>query len=351
MNKYLVTASAFAMLIAAPALAADQSAAPADTDVKVMENTENTGSAVDSTQAAATEQQPGEIDANELIGKDIHNSQGEELGEVNSVILSQDGQVQSVIVGVGGFLGIGQRDVAISWDELNVGPDGEEIVANLSREQLEQMPEYQFAEGQERGTAFEGGDLAGTPSTPHAQSDRMAAAPSGEMNVGTAGEARSSEGAGTAAGAGAAVGAGAGAASGMAAGDGTTPRDGDAAQTQQQAAGAQEMGEISDLSADEVIGRDVVNMNGEDVGEIEDIVLDQNDAKFAVISVGGFLGMGDKSVAVSLDELKLGENDAILMSEATEEQLKDLPEYDKSAYKPSESTDGASPSTPAAPTR
>lgn len=341
MNKYLVTASAFAMLVAAPALAADQGAAPADTDVKVMERTESTG-AVGSTQAAATQQQPDQIDANELIGKDIHNAQGEDVGEVNSVILSQDGQVEAVVVGVGGFLGMGQRDVAISWDDLNVGPNGEEIVANVSREQLEQLPEYEFLEGQERGSAFQGGDLAGTPSTPDSQGDRMAAAPAGEMNVGPAGEARSSDTAGTAAGT--AAGAGAGAASGMAA---DTTRDSAAERTQDQAANAQAMSEISEMSADEVIGRDVVNMSGEDVGEIEDIVLDQNDAKFAVISVGGFLGIGDKSVAVSMDELKLGENDAILMSEATEEQLKDMPEYDKSAYKPSERTDGASPAAPA----
>jgi sporulation protein YlmC with PRC-barrel domain len=87
------------------------------------------------------------------------------------------------------------------------------------------------------------------------------------------------------------------------------------------------------FSADELIGKDVVNAKGDEVGEIEDVVIDPaSKAMYAIVSVGGFLGMGDKDVALSFDQLRLGADDAILMSEQSEDQLKQLPAYDKSRY-------------------
>lgn len=91
------------------------------------------------------------------------------------------------------------------------------------------------------------------------------------------------------------------------------------------------------MSADELIGRDVVNANGEQVGDIEDIVMDaQGEAMYAVVSVGGFLGMGEKEVALPFDQLRLGADDAILMSEQSEEQLEQMPAYEETRYKPVE---------------
>ena len=45
-----------------------------------------------------------------------------------------------------------------------------------------------------------------------------------------------------------------------------------------------------------------------------------------MVSVGGFLGIGDKDVAVPLNDLQLGEDEAYLMSAATEDQLKQMPD-------------------------
>jgi putative membrane protein len=84
------------------------------------------------------------------------------------------------------------------------------------------------------------------------------------------------------------------------------------------------------MTAEELIGKTVVTSNGEDVGEIEDIVLNREDkAVLAVISVGGFLGIGEKDVVVPFNNLKQGEKEAILMTAATEEQLKNMPAYKK----------------------
>lgn len=97
--------------------------------------------------------------------------------------------------------------------------------------------------------------------------------------------------------------------------------------TQEAARPANPFGE---MTANDLIGQKVVNKNGDKVGKIDDIVLNSNDqAVLAVISVGGFLGIGDKLVAVPFDQLQLDKDKAILMSSATAEQLKTMPEYKK----------------------
>ena len=88
------------------------------------------------------------------------------------------------------------------------------------------------------------------------------------------------------------------------------------------------------VSLDKVLGAEVVTAAGEEVGEIEDVVLDQNGEYYAVLSVGGFLGIGEKKVAVPLDELQLREDQAYLMTAATEAQLEQMPEYDEQQYRP-----------------
>jgi putative membrane protein len=85
---------------------------------------------------------------------------------------------------------------------------------------------------------------------------------------------------------------------------------------------------LGDKTANDLIGQSVVNQNGDSVGEIYDIVLNASDqAVLAVVSVGGFLGIGEKNVAVPFEQLQPSDNEAILMSTATEEELKAMPEY------------------------
>jgi putative membrane protein len=88
------------------------------------------------------------------------------------------------------------------------------------------------------------------------------------------------------------------------------------------------------VSMENVLGSEVVNTKGEDVAEIEDVVMDQSGKQYAVLSVGGFLGIGEKKVAIPLDELQLGKDKAYLMTAETEDQLKQMPEYDENQYQP-----------------
>jgi hypothetical protein len=54
---------------------------------------------------------PSGADAKKLIGRNVKNPQDETVGEIESVYISADGKVDSVILGVGGFLGMGERHV------------------------------------------------------------------------------------------------------------------------------------------------------------------------------------------------------------------------------------------------
>lgn len=82
------------------------------------------------------------------------------------------------------------------------------------------------------------------------------------------------------------------------------------------------------MKARDLIGRDVVNAAGREVGEIDDIVMNEQDnAIYAIVGVGGFLGLGEKDVAIPFEQLRLGADNVILMSEKGASDLKQMPSY------------------------
>ena len=89
---------------------------------------------------------------------------------------------------------------------------------------------------------------------------------------------------------------------------------------------------LAELQAEKVIGMDVVNAKGDEIGEVKDLVLDNQQVAHAVVSVGGFLGIGAKDVAVPFEQLRVGPENVILMSETSESELKQMPEYKKDQY-------------------
>ncbi|OCK57985.1 PRC-barrel domain-containing protein [Bradyrhizobium sp. LMTR 3] len=56
--------------------------------------------------------------ASKLMGLDVYNDANEKLGEVNELILDKEGKVNAVVIGVGGILGVGEHDIAVSMDKL-----------------------------------------------------------------------------------------------------------------------------------------------------------------------------------------------------------------------------------------
>jgi sporulation protein YlmC with PRC-barrel domain len=56
--------------------------------------------------------------ASKLMGLDVYNDANDKLGEINELILDKNGKVNAVVIGVGGFLGMGEHDIAVSMDKL-----------------------------------------------------------------------------------------------------------------------------------------------------------------------------------------------------------------------------------------
>jgi sporulation protein YlmC with PRC-barrel domain len=82
----------------------------------------------------------------------------------------------------------------------------------------------------------------------------------------------------------------------------------------------------------DLMGKNVVNDRNEKIGKIDDIIISPNpDAKlpaasFAVIGVGGFLGIGKKDVVIPMGQLKI-QNKQLMLAGATKDALKALPEF------------------------
>lgn len=95
------------------------------------------------TPAPTTGPMRSEMNLATLIGSDVKNSQGQTIGEVDNVVLDPSGRVDTVVVTVGGFMGLGGRDVALKWTDLKVNDGGREVIVDMTEMQLKQMPEYQ----------------------------------------------------------------------------------------------------------------------------------------------------------------------------------------------------------------
>ncbi|MEX2489560.1 MAG: PRC-barrel domain-containing protein [Pseudomonadales bacterium] len=86
--------------------------------------------------------------ASTLIGAEVSTSDGEDLGSVDDLIIDEDGQVVAIVVGVGGFLGMAEKNVAIGWGRVTQSGTGEEqeLRVDLTREELRSAPEFEETE-------------------------------------------------------------------------------------------------------------------------------------------------------------------------------------------------------------
>lgn len=94
------------------------------------------------------------IDAKQLLGTDVKNAENEKVGEVQAVQLDSAGKVRNLIVGVGGFMGLGERAVAVEPSALSVADNGDTLRTTLTKDQLKAMPEYEYSDKSYRGKLF-----------------------------------------------------------------------------------------------------------------------------------------------------------------------------------------------------
>lgn len=88
------------------------------------------------------------------------------------------------------------------------------------------------------------------------------------------------------------------------------------------------------LSATTLIGDRVMNRTGEDLGKIEELMIDLERGRvaYAVLSFGGFLGMGDKLFAIPFQALRLDKDENSFMLDVDKEKLKNAPGFDKNNW-------------------
>jgi sporulation protein YlmC with PRC-barrel domain len=242
-------------------------------------------------------------DTRKLIGRNIKNAEGDTIGEIKSIYLNKDGKVDSVMVGVGGFLGVGDREVRIAWSDLKITDNGEKVMVNMTKDELKAKPEYRYKNDSWRGQVFtDTGPWTARPGDARPASDQLAQTTK------------------------------------PAADRPTTDRPNVAATTS-----TGDFNAAGEMSGDALIGATVRNDRREAVGKIEDVYVDSSGAiKTVIVSVGGFLGVGSKDVAVKWSDLKFSRDDKsiVIMTSWTKDSLKAMPDYKYERRQPAHKSGG-----------
>jgi sporulation protein YlmC with PRC-barrel domain len=81
--------------------------------------------------------------------KAVYNAQGKSIGDLNDVLVGPDGRIQALVIGVGGFLGLGEKNVAIDYNYIekngNITPD--RITLNMTEQDLRSAPTFNRTKG------------------------------------------------------------------------------------------------------------------------------------------------------------------------------------------------------------
>ncbi|ACM25634.1 conserved hypothetical protein [Rhizobium rhizogenes K84] len=93
-----------------------------------------------------TEQSADQISAKTYIGQSVYNGQNESIGSINDLVLLKQGGVVAAVVGVGGFLGMGQKNVAVPFDKItatqNVEDGSVKLTTTETADALKAAPEF-----------------------------------------------------------------------------------------------------------------------------------------------------------------------------------------------------------------
>lgn len=93
-------------------------------------------------------QTPGEWRMATYLGSPIYSAAGEKMGDVKDVLFDRSGKIQTVVIGVGGFLGLGEKWVAVPFEVVTYTEEENErrIVVPLTKEALQKAPAYEVSE-------------------------------------------------------------------------------------------------------------------------------------------------------------------------------------------------------------
>lgn len=289
------------------------STAPAASDSTTMEPTDTDTATTDAGTMGTGDftytSMNNELMASDFIGKNVYVSEAdvdaatpmndadadwEDVGEISDVLMSREGESQAILVDVGGFLGIGEKTVAVNMDQLRIIEDGDNVgdyfvVFTANREALENAPEFEIVSADEVMT-----DTTTTAAgTTGMATDTTAADPMATDT--TTGVASTDMGS-------------------------ADPMEG--------------MVDPTTLTAEQLQGAPVYDANDERIGDISELVVAADGTiSEAVVDIGGFLGIGAKPVALNFEQIQVMSEDADgsgirVQLTATEEELEAMPEYE-----------------------
>lgn len=229
---------------------------------------------------------PDFLSAGTIKRDKVVNRAGEDLGKIEELMIDlQSGRIAYAVLSFGGFLGLGDKLFAIPWQALSLRPHEHAFVLNVLKEILEK------AEGFEKDNwPLTREELAGTY-TYYGYQPFWQAAVVGQTGV--PGEAES-EGMGR--------------------------------------MGTRVGRENPDfLSAGTIKGDKVVNRAGENLGKIEELMIDLEDGRvaYAALSFGGFLGLGSKLFAIPWQALEMKLHDHAILLDIPKDVLEKAEGFDK----------------------
>ncbi|MCD1624569.1 MAG: PRC-barrel domain-containing protein [Paracoccaceae bacterium] len=281
----------------------------------VSTTTETSASATSASAGAETgflaERGLNEMLATDLMGKDVYVRQGaaetngeaatmtaadlenmDNIGQINDLVLSNDGSVLAVVIGIGGFLGVAEQDVAVTMDQVSFATNADDmeetyVVVNTSVELLQSSPAFDRTAVMNGATGMQDADTAATDMESSTDADADVATDDvTDREMLTAPD---------------------------------TEREGYTAVT------------AADVSVDDLIGKTVYDAEDTNIGTVDDVIVgDNGSVQDVIIDFGGFLGLGATQVALNFEEMTMLTNeddDLRVYVSATEEQLEAMPTY------------------------
>ncbi len=90
------------------------------------------------------EQTPGEVLGTDFIGTPVATKGGEQVGRISNLVFGKDGSIELAVIGIGGFLGIGEKEVAVSFDSLKSDTLNNKhvFVIDATKDQIKAAPAY-----------------------------------------------------------------------------------------------------------------------------------------------------------------------------------------------------------------
>jgi sporulation protein YlmC with PRC-barrel domain len=106
-----------------------------------------------SEQTIKPEQAETEVLAEDLVGSKVFGPDDKQVGTVEDLILDEQQKINGVVIGVGGFLGIGKKEVGLNWEQAklveNADTGAKTIMIGMTKEELEAAPDYKTKAEQE----------------------------------------------------------------------------------------------------------------------------------------------------------------------------------------------------------